>query len=141
MAAVHILIFGEVAGFKIVPSIATHMKMKNFFHGAMKKNFSANQNSPICMKTTDIKLLPNDKILDWSKLKAFTDDKINVKKKMKCILRWVEKNCGKRRKCWFPAFSPFPTMFSKGFYLRVIKMMCGKELTLYKMAKVCTCSQ
>ena len=23
------------------------------------------------------------------------------------------KHCGKRRKCWFPAFSPFPTMFSK----------------------------
>ena len=23
-----------------------------------------------------------------------------------------EKNCGKRRKCWKPAFSTFPTMFS-----------------------------
>ena len=23
-----------------------------------------------------------------------------------------EKQCGKRGKCWFPAFSPFPTMFS-----------------------------
>ena len=23
------------------------------------------------------------------------------------------KHCGKRRKCWLPAFSPFPTMFSK----------------------------
>ena len=22
------------------------------------------------------------------------------------------KHCGKRRKCWLPAFSPFPTMFS-----------------------------
>ena len=22
------------------------------------------------------------------------------------------KHCGKRRKCWWPAFSPFPTMFS-----------------------------
>ena len=22
------------------------------------------------------------------------------------------KHCGKRRKCWFPAFSPFPTVFS-----------------------------
>ena len=27
----------------------------------------------------------------------------------------------KRRKCWLPAFSPFPTMFSKGFYTRVVK--------------------
>ena len=57
MAAVHILIFDEMAGFKIVPFIAMYMKMKKkkkikelwFF-------FSANQNSPICMKTTDIKL-------------------------------------------------------------------------------------
>ena len=41
MAAVHILIFGEMVGFKIVPFTATHVKMNNFFfyyfHGAMKK--------------------------------------------------------------------------------------------------------
>ena len=39
MAAVHILILGEIAGFKIVPFIATHVKMIFFFHGAMKKKF------------------------------------------------------------------------------------------------------
>ena len=39
MAAAHILIFGAVAVFKIVPFIATHVKMKNFFHGAMKNFF------------------------------------------------------------------------------------------------------
>ena len=33
----------------------------------------------------------------------------------------VGKHCGKRRKCWLPAFSPFPTMFLKGFVPRVIK--------------------
>ena len=27
---------------------------------------------------------------------------------------------GKRRKCWLPAFSPFPTTFSKSFFLWVI---------------------
>ena len=37
MVTVHILIFGEMAGFKMVPFIATHRKMKKiFFHGAMK---------------------------------------------------------------------------------------------------------
>ena len=30
---------GEIAEFKIIPFIATHVKMKNFFHGAMKKIF------------------------------------------------------------------------------------------------------
>ena len=39
MVAVHILIFDEMAGFKIVPFIATHMKMKKKIHGAMKKLF------------------------------------------------------------------------------------------------------
>ena len=43
MAAVNILIFGEVAEFKLDPFIAMHVKMKNFFHGAMKKNFSQSE--------------------------------------------------------------------------------------------------
>ena len=42
-------------------------------------------------------------------------------KKHKFSLGWEEKHCGKRRKCWLPAFSPFPTMFSKGFFSRVVK--------------------
>ena len=29
------------------------------------------------------------------------------------------KHCGKRRKCWSLVFSPFPTMFSEGYLLRV----------------------
>ena len=28
----------------------------------------------------------------------------------------LRKHCGKRRKCWLPAFSPFPTMFSNPFF-------------------------
>ena len=73
MVAVQILIFGEVAGFKIVPFIATHVKMKIFFHGVIKKKEkkkknSANQNSPICMKTTDIKLLLNESYSHIEKL-------------------------------------------------------------------------
>ena len=27
-------------------------------------------------------------------------------------------NSWKRRKCWFPAFSPFPTMFSTGIFIK-----------------------
>ena len=67
MAAVPILIFGETAGFKIVLFIARHVKIKKEKkkknHGAMKKKkkkISANHNSPICMKTTDIKLFSNN---------------------------------------------------------------------------------
>ena len=35
--------------------------------------------------------------------------------KLKFVLKKSRKYCGKRRKCWLPAFSPFPTMFSKVF--------------------------
>ena len=31
------------------------------------------------------------------------------------------KHCGERRKCWLPAFSPFPTVFSKAFFSRGVK--------------------
>ena len=31
------------------------------------------------------------------------------------------KHSGKRRKCWFTAFSPSPTMFSQSFCHRVVK--------------------
>ena len=31
------------------------------------------------------------------------------------------KHCWKRRKCWLPAFSPFPTKFSEGYFFRVVK--------------------
>ena len=35
------------------------------------------------------------------------------------------KYCWKKRKCWLPSFSPFPTMFSKSFNLRVVKSREG----------------
>ena len=44
--------------------------------------------------------LPNDKILDWSKIKALADDKINVVQKLKFCVWEGRKHCGKRRKCW-----------------------------------------
>ena len=39
--------------------------------------------------------LPNNKILDWSELKAFADDKINVIEKLKFALERVENIVGK----------------------------------------------
>ena len=63
--------------------------------------------------------LPINNISDLSKLKAFGDNEINVTENLK--FGKGRKHCGKRRNCWLPAFSPFPTMFSKGFFLRVVK--------------------
>ena len=61
--------------------------------------------------------IPNNKIMDWSKLKAFADNNLNVNEKLKIVLGRVENIVGKR----LNAFSPFPTMFAKGFFLRVVK--------------------
>ena len=71
-------------------------------------------------------LYQNIKILDLSKLKAFADEKIKVNKKFKISFVKDGNLCGKRRKYWLPAFSPFSAMFSKAFSFRVIKswVMC-----------------
>ena len=59
--------------------------------------------------------LPNDKILDWFKMKELADDKINVYKKLKFDLEREENIVEKE------ALTPFPTMFSYSFIHRVVK--------------------
>ena len=66
-------------------------------------------------------LYQTTKYLVWSKLKAFADYKMNLTEKIKTCFGKGRKHCGKRRKCWLPAFSPFPTMFSKAFLFRIVK--------------------
>ena len=63
-----------------------------------------------------VKSLPNDKILTQSKFKEAADDKIIVTQGLKFVFWNNRKHCGKRRKCWSPAFSPLPAMFSKAFF-------------------------
>ena len=49
---------------------------------------------------------------------------------MEISLAKGRKHGGKRRKCWLPAFSSFPTMFSKGFFFKVVKSWDGVEKSL-----------
>ena len=70
--------------------------------------------------------LPDDKILGLTKLKAFTDDKLNVTQNVKGVFHGIENIVGKGENAGnqhflLPAFSSFPTMFSKGFFLQCIK--------------------
>ena len=65
---------------------------------------------------TDFRLilicLPNNKSSDKPKfIIAFPGDEMNVSQIEIHFLKDKQK-CGGRRKCWLPAFSPFPTMFS-----------------------------
>ena len=62
-------------------------------------------------KINGVNQLANDNILDWLKLKELADDKLHVIEKSFFFPEKDRKHCEKRRKCWFPAFSPFSTMF------------------------------
>ena len=52
--------------------------------------------------------LTNNKFLDWSKLKALPDDKINVIKKLKFVLGMVEDIMGRGENAGYQHFLHFP---------------------------------
>ena len=60
-----------------------------------------------------INSLPNDKFLDWSKLRVFADDKINVIKKLKFVFAQVEKIVGKGENAGYQHFLLFRQCFQK----------------------------
>ena len=57
--------------------------------------------------------LPHDKMLDWSKLKAFADAKINVVEKLKFALGRVENIVGKGEHAGYQHFLLFTQCFQK----------------------------
>ena len=58
-----------------------------------------------------INSLTNDKILDWSKFKAFADDKFDVAKMMISVLYRVENIVGKGENAGYQHFLLFPQCF------------------------------
>ena len=67
------------------------------------------------------KILSFGKISGFHKLKAFAEDKLNVTQDIKVVFHRIENIVGKERKCWLPAFSSFPTMFSNGLFLQCVE--------------------
>ena len=69
--------------------------------------------------------LPKDKILDWSKLKAFADEKISMTEKVKIVLGWVENIVGKGENAGnYLHFLLFPQCFQKASYTGSLKLEC-----------------
>ena len=66
--------------------------------------------------------LPNDKILDRSKLKAFADDKLNVNEKLNFGLGKVENIVGKGENAGYQHFLLFPQCFPKTFTSGLLKV-------------------
>ena len=73
--------------------------------------------------------LPNDKIPDRSKLKAFADDKLDVVKNADFSLDRLENTVGKGENAGYQHFLLFQQCFSVFFHGGVIKKfgLCGKE--------------
>ena len=72
--------------------------------------------------------LPYDKILDWSRLNTFANNKINVNKKVRFGLGWVENIVGKGETAGYQYFLLFPQCLQKASFSRSLKVGIGKEL-------------
>ena len=64
-----------------------------------------------CQYKKNLNSLPNNKILDQSKLKALADDTINVNRTLKIVLGWVENILGKGENAGYQHFLLFPECF------------------------------
>ena len=63
-----------------------------------------------------INSLPNDKILDMTKLKAFADHRINVAQMIISSFDRVENIVGKGENAGYQHFLLFPQCFQKAFF-------------------------
>ena len=66
-------------------------------------------------KIKKINPLPDDNISDWSKLKTFADDKLNVTQNIKVIFHKIENIAGKAENAGYQHFLLFPQCFQKAF--------------------------
>ena len=66
--------------------------------------------------------LPNDKILDETKLKAFADDKLNIVKMMNSLYNRVENTVGKGENAGYQHLLLFPQCFPKPSSLCSLKV-------------------
>ena len=66
--------------------------------------------------------LPNDKVLDWSKLKDFADDKIKLMEKLKFCWGRAENIVGKGENAGYQHFLLFPQCFQKASFTVSLKV-------------------
>ena len=66
--------------------------------------------------------LPNDKILDWFKLKAFEDNRLNMNQKVNFVLRRIENIVGKGENADYQHFLIFLQCFQKASFQWSLKV-------------------
>ena len=75
--------------------------------------------------------LPDDKIFDWSKLKAFADNNLNVAKMMISLYDRVENIVGKGENAGYQHFLLFPQCFQKASFPEASKGVIVWEWVKY----------
>ena len=66
--------------------------------------------------------LPNDKFLDWFKLKASPYDKLNINQKLNFVLERVKNSVGKGENAGYQHFLLFPQCFQKVSFRASLKV-------------------
>ena len=74
-----------------------------------------------CLLCTGLKPFPNNKSLDSSKLKEFSDDDFKFDVNGRKFSEWLENTVGKREIARYEQISPFPAVFSKRLALHTRK--------------------
>ena len=81
--------------------------------------------------SSEAKPLHHSQILDSLILKEFRGNISGIFHIMVFCFDWLEKHCGKRRKCRSPTFSPFASMFSKAFFFLGINVRMYVKINLF----------
>ena len=75
-----------------------------------------------------VNFLPNDKILDLSKLNALADDNLNANNKLKFGLERVENIAGKGENAGYQHFLLFPQCFQKASSRGLLKVRIVRKM-------------
>ena len=98
----------------LVTKSRSFVKVRYQGHNFEKMAFA---NTPCLLKP-----VPNDKVLDWFKLKAFADDRTRVAENLKFAFERVENIVGKGENAGYQHFILFPQCFEKATYTRSLKV-------------------
>ena len=72
--------------------------------------------------TNQFNTLPNNKFVDWSKLKELADEKINVTEKLNFVLGMVENSVGKGENAGYQHCLLFLQCFQKAYFSGSLKV-------------------
>ena len=95
---------------KAINEITLNFSSENDFNLGKSKILPSGRVNPL-PNNPRFDSLPNDTFFDWPKLKALSDDKINVTEKLKFVYGRAENIMGKGENADYQHFLPFPQYF------------------------------